>query len=43
MHHLVAIGELELELQSGNAQFGSKSMIFRAVWPWNEMDDLEKQ
>ena len=42
MHHFVAIGELKLELQSGNAQFGSKS-IFRAVWPWNLMDDLEKQ
>ena len=28
MHHFVAIGELKLELQSGNAQFGSKSTIF---------------
>ena len=43
MHHFVAIGEFKLELQSGNAQFGSKSMIFLAVWPWNLMDDLEKQ
>ena len=43
MHHFVAIGEFKLELQSGNAQFGSKSTIFRAVWPWNLMDDLEKQ
>ena len=43
MHHFVAIGEFKLELQSGNAQFGSKSTIFRAVWPWNMMDDLEKQ
>ena len=43
MHHFVAIGELKLELQSWNAQFGSKSTIFRAVWPWNLMDDLEKQ
>ena len=32
-----------MELQSGNAQFGSNSTIFRAVWPWNLMDDLEKQ
>ena len=43
VHHFVAIGELKLELQSGNAQFGSNSTIFRAVWPWNLMDDLEKQ
>ena len=41
VHHLV--GELKLELQSGNAQFGSKSTIFFAVWPWNFTDDLEKQ
>ena len=33
MHHFVAIGEWKLELQSGNAQFGSNSTIFRAVWP----------
>ena len=43
MHHFVAIGEIKLELQSRNAQFGSKSTIFRAVWPWNLMDDLKKQ
>ena len=43
MHHFVAIGEFKLELQSGNTQFGSKSTIFRAVWPWNLQDDLEKQ
>ena len=43
VHHFVAIGELKLELQTGNAQFGSNSTIFRAVWPWNLMDDLEKQ
>ena len=35
MHHFVAIGEFKLELQSGNAQSGSNSTIFRAVWPWN--------
>ena len=28
MHHFKAIGEFKLELQSGNAQFGSKLMIF---------------
>ena len=43
MHHFVAIGEFKLELQSGNAQFGSKSTIFLAVWPCNLTCDLEKQ
>ena len=42
VHHFVAIGEFKLELQSGNAQVGSNSTIFRAVWPWNLTDDLEK-
>ena len=43
VHHFVTIGVLKLELQSGNAQFGSNSTIFRAVWPWNLTDDLKKQ
>ena len=43
VHHFVTIGALKLELQSGNAQFGSNSTIFRAAWPWNLTDDLEKQ
>ena len=43
MHHFVAIGEFRLELQSGNAQAGSKSTIFLALWPCNFMYDLEKQ
>ena len=43
VQHFIAIGEFKLELQSGNAQFGSNSTIFRAVWPWNLTDDLEKQ
>ena len=43
VHHFVAIGDFKLELQSGNAQFGSNATIFRAVWPWNLTDDLEKQ
>ena len=43
VHHFIAIGEFKLELQSRNAQFGSKTMIFLAVWPWNSTDDLEKQ
>ena len=43
VHHFVAIGDFKLELQSGNTQFGSNSTIFRAVWPWNLTDDLEKQ
>ena len=43
VQHFIAIGEFKLELQSGNAQFGSNSTIFRAVRPWNLTDDLEKQ
>ena len=43
VHHFVAIGKFELELQSWNAQSGSSSTIFRAVWPWNLTDDLEIQ
>ena len=43
VHHFIAIGEFKLKLQSGNAQFGSKSAIFCPVWPWNLMDSLEKQ
>ena len=43
VHHFVAIGEFKLELQSRNAQFGSNRTIFRAGWPWNLTDDLEKQ
>ena len=43
VHHFTVISEFKLELQSGNAQFWSKSTIFRAVWPWNLMDDLQKQ
>ena len=42
MHHFVAIGEFKLELQCGNAQFGSKSTFFLAVWPCNLMYDLEQ-
>ena len=43
VHHFVAISDFKLELQSRNPQFGSNSTSFRAVWPWNLMDDLEKQ
>ena len=43
VHHFVAICQFKLELQSGNGQFGSKSTIFLAVWPWNLTNDLEKQ
>ena len=43
MYHFAAIGEFKLKLQSGNAQFGSNSTIFRAVRPWNWTDDFEKQ
>ena len=43
VHHVVAIGEFKLQLQSGNAQSGSNSTIFRAVWPSNLTDDLAKR
>ena len=43
VQHFVPIGEFKLELQSGNAQSGSNLTIFRAVWPWNLTDDLQKQ
>ena len=43
VYNFIPIGEFKFELQSGNAQFGSTSTIFRAVRPWNLMDDLEKQ
>ena len=43
VQHFIASGEFKLELLSGNAQFGSNSTIFRAVWPWNLTYDLEKQ
>ena len=39
--HFVGTGEFELELQSGNDQFRSKSKIFWAMWPWNLTDYLE--
>ena len=37
VHHFVAIGKFKLESQSTNTQFGWKSTIFLAVWPWNLM------
>ena len=47
VHHFVAIGDFKLEIQSGNAQFGSKSMIFFSrvtlqfdVWPWKIIGHL---
>ena len=43
VYHFRSISEFKLELQSWNAQSGSNSTIFRAVWPWNLTDDLEKQ
>ena len=43
MHHFINLCAFKLELQSGNAQFGSNSTIFRAAWPWNLTDDLKKQ
>ena len=39
VHHFNAIGKFKLKLQSGNAQFGSKSTIFLVEWPRNVTDD----
>ena len=43
VYHFIPIDEFKLELQPGNAQFGSKSTIFWAVWPKNFTDDPQKQ
>ena len=47
VHHLVAICEFKLDLQSRNAQFGSKSTIFFScvtlqfyIWPWKTIGHL---
>ena len=37
-HHWIQTG-----VTVWNTQFGSKSMIFLAAWPWNLTDDIEKQ
>ena len=41
VHCFMAIIEFKLELQSGNAQFGSKSGNFLLVWPCDLVDVLE--
>ena len=43
VRHFKPIGEFKIKLQSENAQFGSKSTIFWAVWPRNFTDDVGKQ
>ena len=47
MHHFIIISEFKLKLQSGNAQFGSKSVIFLSrvtikfdEWPWKTTERL---
>ena len=47
VHHFIAIGEFNLELQSGNPQFGSKSKTFFSrvtfkldKWPWKTIGHL---
>ena len=42
VHHFKAIGELKLEGQFENAEFGSKSALFCCMWPWNLTDYHEK-
>ena len=36
-HHFISISEFKLELQSGNAQYGSYLMIFLATWQFFEL------
>ena len=43
VYQFKSIGWFKRKLQSGNAQFGSKSAISCSVWPWNLMGDLGKQ
>ena len=40
VHHFKSISEFKLKSQSGNAQFGSKSVNSCPVWHWNLMDDV---
>ena len=47
LYHFIAIGQFKLELQSGNSQFRSKSMIFRSPatlkvdgWSWKTIGQL---
>ena len=43
VHHFIAISELELELEFGNAQFGSKSASVTlkfSGWPWETIGHL---
>ena len=47
MYHFIAIGQFKLKLQSGNAEFGSKSMIFLSRptfkfdrWSWQTVGHL---
>ena len=43
VHHFIAICEFKMELQSENAQFGSKLAISGPVWPGNLTNDIDKQ
>ena len=43
VYNFIAIGQFKIDLQSGNAKFGSKSVICCPMWPWNLTDDIEKQ
>ena len=43
VHHFVAIGWFKLEVQPEMPNLGQNWWFFCPVWPWNLMDDLEKQ
>ena len=40
VHHLIAIGEFKLRLQSKNTQFGSKLFFSHVTWPWKTTGHL---
>ena len=42
MHNSIAINEIKPGFQSGNSQFGPKSMILCPLWPWNLTDDVQE-
>ena len=43
VHHFKSICIFKLEVQSWNAQFRLKLVIFCPAWPWKLTNDLEKQ
>ena len=42
LHYIKLCASSQTPLLSRKAQFGSKSVIFCPVWPWNSMEELEQ-